>query len=393
MQASLYDLSPVLHILVVGALCAALPLAWVAWRNRHATWNGKLRALGLITLFLTFDLVLFGAFTRLTDSGLGCPDWPGCYGSASPWGAHQEISEAQSAMPTGPVTHSKAWIEMVHRYLATSVGGLILLLAIFSWRALWRGDVSRGAARSYLPTICLVWVCVQGAFGALTVTMKLFPAIVSLHLLGAYVLLALLTIQSHQMELAQSSPSPHAVPVPWPHSRIWIALALAMLVLQAASGAWVSTNYAVLACTEFPKCQGSWWPAMEFSDAFTWWRPLGLDANGEAITFAGLTAIHYMHRLLAMVTVTGLGLLAWSLWHSPALRPLAKLLAGLVALQVATGLSNVVLDWPLGAAVLHTAGAGAMVVVLVLLLCRTQGSSHAAQTHEAMANLQPRFSE
>eukprot|EP01034_Spumella_vulgaris_P008787 gene8787-11171_t len=133
MQASLYDLSPLLRVLLVGALLALGPVLWVVLRHRSGSPGravGRFQALTLITLFLTFDLVLFGAFTRLTDSGLGCPDWPGCYGSASPLGAHADIASAQQAMPTGPVTHSKAWIEMVHRYLATGVGGLILVLAL-----------------------------------------------------------------------------------------------------------------------------------------------------------------------------------------------------------------------------------------------------------------------
>ncbi|MBP9061615.1 MAG: COX15/CtaA family protein, partial [Rhodoferax sp.] len=131
---SLYDFSPLARMLLVGALLALGPLAWVWFRNRRATPLRKLQALTLLTLFLTFDLVLFGAFTRLTDSGLGCPDWPGCYGSASPVGANVHIEAAQSAMPTGPVTHGKAWVEMIHRYLATSVGALILVLAIAGWR-------------------------------------------------------------------------------------------------------------------------------------------------------------------------------------------------------------------------------------------------------------------
>ena len=131
---SLYDYSPLARMLLVGALLALGPLAWVWFRNRRATPLRKLQALTLLTLFLTFDLVLFGAFTRLTDSGLGCPDWPGCYGSASPVGANVHIEAAQSAMPTGPVTHGKAWVEMIHRYLATSVGALILVLAGVGWR-------------------------------------------------------------------------------------------------------------------------------------------------------------------------------------------------------------------------------------------------------------------
>ena len=180
-EVDLYNLEPVFHLMAVGLAVAALPLAWLAWRQRHATANRQLRALTVLTLFLTFDLVLFGAFTRLTDSGLGCPDWPGCYGSASPIGAKVLIAAEQMAMPSGPVTQGKAWIEMIHRYLATGVGVLILTLALATW---WRRKQQTDQVLNPgWPTFTLLWVCMQGAFGALTVTMKLFPAIVTLHLL------------------------------------------------------------------------------------------------------------------------------------------------------------------------------------------------------------------
>ena len=187
---NLYDLTPVARLALLGIVVAMGPLAWVWLRNRHAPPARRLAALTALTLFLTFDLVLFGAFTRLTDSGLGCPDWPGCYGNASPIGARDEIHAAQSAMPTGPVTFSKAWIEMIHRYLATGVGVLITVMAIASWI-----ERKRLALSPWWATATFVWVCVQGAFGALTVTMKLYPAIVTAHLLGGLALLALLTAQ------------------------------------------------------------------------------------------------------------------------------------------------------------------------------------------------------
>ena len=161
-----YDLAPLVPILAVGALLALAPLAWVWTRERKPTPAARLRALTWMTLFLTFDLVLFGAFTRLTDSGLGCPDWPGCYGHASPLGAGGHIDSAQQATPTGPVTHSKAWIEMTHRYLATGVGGLIVVLAVLNGFAARRRVA--GAAPK-LAAATLAWVCLQGAFGALTV--------------------------------------------------------------------------------------------------------------------------------------------------------------------------------------------------------------------------------
>lgn len=360
---SLYDFSPLARMLLVGALLALGPLAWVWFRNRRATPLRKLQALTLLTLFLTFDLVLFGAFTRLTDSGLGCPDWPGCYGSASPVGANVHIEAAQSAMPTGPVTHGKAWVEMIHRYLATSVGALILVLAIAGWRrrAAPGANALAHPVNPWWPTLTLVWVCIQGAFGALTVTMKLFPAIVTLHLLGGLVLLALLCVQVVRAAQFEGGVSPVLIS-PGLGRLLWGAFAL--LSLQVALGGWVSTNYAVLACTDFPMCQSSWWPVMDFDQGFEIWRELGLTKAGEPIGFAALTAIHYTHRLMAYLVLTVLAVLAWRLHQVSALRSQARWLAVLTGMQLATGLSNVILDWPLAAAVLHTGGAGALVVVM-----------------------------
>ena len=166
-EVPLYDLDPALWLMLTGLLVAIGPLAWVWWRSRHAPLPQRLRLLTLVTLFLTFDLVLFGAFTRLSDSGLGCPDWPGCYGNASPLGAHAEITQAQSAMPSGPVTHPKAWIEMIHRYLATGVGVLILTLAAMTWvayRQARQGTPANPMAAALKPwwaSFTLLWVCLQ----------------------------------------------------------------------------------------------------------------------------------------------------------------------------------------------------------------------------------------
>jgi len=379
MDPALYDLSPLLLLLGVGLLVAVGPVLWVLWRKRGGSFAQRLQALTWVTLFLTFDLVMFGAFTRLTDSGLGCPDWPGCYGSASPLGAHAEIGAAQAALPSGPVTHGKAWVEMLHRYLATGVGALILLLAVATWVTAQRARRNPEPIRTPSPwwaSATLAWVCIQGAFGALTVTMKLFPAIVSLHLLGGYVLLAMLTVQA--LAWAQVQGTHQRVDVP-AGLRLWASVALGLLVVQAMSGAWVSTNYAVLACTDFPTCQGSWWPAMDFAGGFEIWRPLGVTQEGAHLSFQSLTAIHFTHRLLAGATALVLGLLAWRLWlHHPALRPVARALAVLLALQLITGLSNVVLGWPLLAAVLHTGGAGALVVTLTWLLTITGAGQRAA---------------
>mgnify|MGYP003599471478 FL=1 len=371
----LYDLAPLAQLMLLGIVIALGPVAWVGWRHRGSARGHRLQALTVLTLFLTFDLVLFGAFTRLTDSGLGCPDWPGCYGSASPVGARADIAAAQEAMPTGPVTHGKAWVEMIHRYLATGVGVLIIVLTVATWlqwrRARADSTVSPPVMSPWWPTFTLVWVCLQGAFGALTVTMKLFPAIVTLHLMGGVVLLALLCVQAvrHTQAVRGVQPAVLAAPL-----RLRVLVTGALVALQVVLGGWVSTNYAVLACTTFPTCQGSWWPVMDFAQGFQLWRPLGLLQDGSHISFAGLTAIHYAHRLVAYGVLLALAWLAWRLHRATALRLQARWLAGLALLQLATGLSNVVLGWPLLAAVLHTGGAAALVVVLTWALSSSRAA-------------------
>lgn len=372
----LYDLAPLARLMLVGILIALGPLAWIALRNRGSTPVRRLQALTVLTLFLTFDLVLFGAFTRLTDSGLGCPDWPGCYGSVSPVGARQEIAAAQEAMPTGPVTHGKAWVEMIHRYLATGVGVLIIAMTASAWvqrRQALRLGAQQPPLSPWWPTFTLFWVCLQGAFGALTVTMKLFPAIVTLHLMGGVVLLALLCVQAVRHTHWAQGRQPVSLTGPL---RLALVAATALVGVQIVLGGWVSTNYAVLACTTFPTCQGSWWPEMNFAQGFQIWRELGMLQDGTHISFAGLTAIHYVHRLMAYLVLAVIWGVAWGLHRQGLLVAQARWLAALGALQLVTGLSNVVLDWPLVAAVLHTGGAAALVVVLTWSLASSRVAAH-----------------
>lgn len=350
---------------------AALPLAYVALSKAP----DKQRKLAWVTAFLTLDLIMFGAFTRLTDSGLGCPDWPGCYGHSNPLSADVEIRAAETALPSGPVTRVKAWIEMLHRYFAMAVGFLIIVLTAQAWIRLrrLRDDASR--RRAWLATAILAMVCLQGAFGAWTVTMKLQPAIVTAHLLGGVTLFALL-VWLVLLERAPAGGAPARTAAARPALASLAVAGLVLLVVQIALGGWVSSNYAVLACPDFPRCQGQWLPEMDFAHGFTLWRDLGHTGTGDVIGFPALVAIHFTHRVFAMLVFAVLAALVWRAWgHEDLARP-ARALGALLVLQFFTGLSNIVLQWPLLLAVLHNGGAAAMVGLLVVLCYRLR-SAHA----------------
>lgn len=346
-----------IQLAALGMLVALLPLATV-WASSDAD---KYRKLIWVTLFLTFDLIMFGAFTRLTDSGLGCPDWPGCYGQSNPLQAHASISAAEAAMPTGPVTIIKAWIEMIHRYLAMGIGVLIVALMLISWRKWLKSGRQEVKSLPVFPTVLFAFVCLQGAFGAWTVTMKLQPAIVTVHLLLGTALLGLLTwFGARQSDHPPVSPATATL-------RLSAALATVLLTIQIALGGWVSTNYAALACADFLLCQGAILPQMDFANGFTLWRDLGMTANGEFLPSRALTAIHWTHRAFAFVVIA---LVAWVALKSIKIGGLQKtarwLLAG-VALQFATGVLTVFLNFPLALAVIHNGGAALLVLCLVML--------------------------
>ena len=352
-MTSAYDWTSLtgLALIALAIVSVVLMAAW--WRGglRHKSRTQRVAALAGLTLFLCFDLVVFGAYTRLSDSGLGCPDWPGCYATSSPVAAAQHIAQAQSLAPEGPVTEKKAWIEMIHRYFAMALGALIILM-------LAAAAFARDRRAQALAGVTLAWVIAQGLFGALTVTWKLYPAIVTGHLLGGMGLLALLAVQAPVRAGAASAA--HGAR---DRRALWLA-ALALL-LQIALGGWVSTNYAVLACTGFPQCNGQWWPAMSWSEGFTFARELGRRADGAPVAMTALVAIQWAHRLFALVFVAAMGWLVARLWQrGPASRRRAVIIGGLVVVQLATGLSNVVLGWPLAAALAHTAGAAALVVCI-----------------------------
>ncbi|MCE4060843.1 COX15/CtaA family protein [Pandoraea sputorum] len=345
----------------IGLCIAVLPLGWVLLR-RDAN---KYRKLAWVTTFLTLDLIMFGGFTRLTDSGLGCPDWPGCYGTSSPFAAHADIHAAQLMLPSGPVTFVKAWIEMIHRYFAMAVGVLIITLMVMAW--VKRRELKQSP---WLATWLLVLVCVQGAFGAWTVTMKLQPVIVSIHLMLALTLLGSLAwLACRQMPLTNVAADAGALRWRWA-----ALIGLALLVFQIALGGWVSTNYAVLACTDFPTCQGQWIPSMDFHNGFKLWRELGKTAGGEVIPMNALVAIHWVHRTFAVVVVLYLAWLASRLRRHAALRKLSILVFLLVLVQFATGLSNIVFQWPLLNAIAHNGGAAVLLLLLVMLNYRIRAA-------------------
>jgi cytochrome c oxidase assembly protein subunit 15 len=289
-------------------------------------------------------------------------------------GAHLDIQAAQAAQPSGPVTWTKAWIEMIHRYLAMTVGALILVMAAVAWKERRRLPFS-----PWWPTLTLAWVVVQGLFGKYTVTLKLFPLVVTLHLLGGLTLLALLALQ-HEAWGQRSLALPRRL-----RRGAWFVLGL--LAVQVTLGGWVSTNYAVLACTGFPQCNGEWWPAMAPGHGFTLWRELGVAGQGGLLQLEALVAIHMAHRLFAAVAALGLGALAWQLWRcrSGGARRFGGMLALLLLAQLASGLSNVVLGWPMAAALAHSAGAAALVTLLVVLLARSTSRRPAAARHQGMA--------
>ena len=342
--------------LAIKGLLVALVPATIVYLSRGAD---KYKKLAWVTVFFTFDLIIFGAFTRLTDSGLGCPDWPGCYGEANPFLAHADISAAQAAMPTGPVTVFKAWIEMIHRYLAMGVGVLIISMLYFAWRKWKLERLPRYAP--WAPALLLFFVCLQGAFGAWTVTLKLQPVIVTTHLLLGMGLLALLVW--HAMRQTEHAPVASAAA----SLRLPAAIALIVLFMQIALGGWVSTNYAALACGAYPLCQGELLPALNLEQGFTLWRHLGMTAAGDYLPFSALVAIHWVHRSFAYVVIALVAWLAHRALRISGLQTTARALLLVIFVQFFTGAATVLFNWPLALAVLHNGGAALLVLLLVVL--------------------------
>ncbi len=315
------------------------------------------RKLIIAALLLTFGVVALGAYVRLSDAGLGCPDWPGCYGKITPHHASEDISQALAQNPGGPVSHAKAWKEMVHRYFAGTLGLLVLGIAVLAWK---NRRETRGSPA--LPFVLLGLIVFQALLGMWTVTELLKPFIVTGHLAGGMSTLALLA-WLWQRECGPSLAGMADVRA----LRIWGVLALAAVAVQIILGGWVSTNYAALACTDFPMCHGEWIPEMDFGPAFTLHRELGMDAGGNFLSLPALTAIHWTHRTWALAVLVVVGIAAVKLARQRGLCVLGVLLGVLLLAQIGMGIANVWLSLPLALAVAHNAGAALLLATLVVI--------------------------
>ena len=306
---------------------------------------------------LTFGIVVLGAFVRLSDAGLGCPDWPGCYGHVTVPNEAHELAAAQAKFPHQPVEARKGWIEMIHRYFASSLGLVILAIAFVSWRQRSQGH-SIG-----LPIFLVGLVAFQGLLGMWTVTLRLYPAVVTAHLIGGMTTLASLT----WLLMRQYRPTVAGGITRFKDLHGLAKIALTILAIQIVLGGWVSTNYAALACNDFPQCHGSWAPAGDYANGFYPLRDLGRTATGDLLHQDALTAIHWVHRIGALVTFFVVGYLGRRLSRVTPLRRMSVVIWGALALQIALGTANVLFSLPLPLAVAHNAGAALLLVVLVIV--------------------------
>jgi len=334
----------------------------------------------LFATLLAVVVVLLGAYTRLSHAGLGCPDWPGCYGFLGvPMSEHKQTL-AEVRFPDAPVEVAKGWYEMIHRYFAGSLGLVILGLAVQALRR--RNEVGQPLK---LPVFLLGLVIVQAAFGMWTVTLKLWPQVVTAHLLGGFAtlsLLFLLTLRlSGRLSLLPRLPA---------RLRGLAALGLLLVIGQIALGGWVSSNYAAVACVDLPTCHGQWWPQMDFANGFHLTQHIGPNYLGGQLDSDARTAIHMTHRIGALLVTLVLLLLAWQLKRN-GLSRLAGLLVLALAVQVSLGISNVLLHLPLLVAVAHNLGGAALLLTLVLINYRLRSAarlaSPAAEAHAGLAAL------
>ncbi|WP_373187919.1 heme A synthase [Halopseudomonas sp.] len=312
----------------------------------------------LFALALGFVVVILGAYTRLVHAGLGCPDWPGCYGFLGVPQSPESIQLAESRFPNEPVEIFKAWAEMIHRYVAGLLGLVILGLALYSLRH--RRVPGHPVGLSF--GLLLLVIC-QAAFGMWTVTLKLWPQIVTAHLLGGFATLSLLLLLALRLSGRYTTLTPQKSVV---RVRHFARFALVVVIAQIMLGGWTSTNYAALACVDLPTCHGVWWPEMNFAAGFHMFHEIGPNYLGGILDGEGRTAIHVSHRIGAVITSVVLLLLAWRMTEIR-LGGLAGLLVAVLAAQVSLGVSNVLLHLPLAVAVAHNA-VGALLLLVVVAI-------------------------
>jgi len=320
--------------------------------------TNPLHKVAVIAAIVAFAVIVLGAYVRLSHAGLGCPDWPGCYGHIT-WPAEpHEVSRAEQSFPERPVEAEKAWKEMVHRYLAGMLVLMVLAINALSWRSEHRGRGLRALAAALLLLILF-----QAALGMWTVTLKLLPLVVMGHLLGGLATFGLLL----WLVWRTADPDPRARSGGLAPYRFAIVSALVVLVMQLALGGWTSANYAAMACPDFPTCQGAWWPNTDFSEGFVLWREIGVDYEGGVLDMPSRTAIHLAHRVGALITFVLLGILALRLIRHRTVRQDGLVLGALLLAQVALGIQNVLLQLPLINAVAHN-GMGALLLAMLLWL-------------------------
>jgi cytochrome c oxidase assembly protein subunit 15 len=317
------------------------------------------RRLCLLGTIVAFCVIVLGAYVRLSHAGLGCPDWPGCYGHLTAGQAAENHQAVNAAFPERPIEYEKALKEMLHRYLATALGILILVIAALAWRN--RRDSQQPVG---LPLATVALVIFQGLLGMWTVTLLLKPAIVSAHLLGGLTTMSLLWWMSLTTQ-RRSRPAGEG------RLRRWALVGAVVLGLQILLGGWVSTNYAAVACPDFPTCQRSFWPQMDFRDAFVLWRGLGIDYEGGVLDHPARVAIHYTHRLGAVIAATVLGFVAWQALRrgqSRGVRMAGGALAAALVAQLLVGPVMILATFPLSLATAHNAVAALLVLAMVALL-------------------------
>lgn len=314
------------------------------------------RGLAGAALVLGVVVVIMGGWVRLSDAGLGCPDWPGCYGQLTWPNQAEDVAVANALFPERPVEPEKAWREMVHRYAAAALGLVILAMAWLAWRR--RREEGQPVA---IPVFLVGLVTFQAILGMWTVTLKLKPLVVMAHLLGGLATVALILWCLLRAGRGGGDAGTKRF-------RGMIMAGLAVLSIQIALGGWTSANYAALSCPDFPQCQGQWWPETDFGEAFTLWRGVGPDYEFGVLEAPARNAIQMAHRIGALVTTLLLGFLALTMALAGArTRALGALLAGLLVIQLSLGIANVLLRLPLPLAVAHNAGAVLLLLWLVYL--------------------------